>query len=50
MGVSSISGWEIPRNKGQYTRKHYYCRSKIPGLVSALYVTAMHLADGSTGR
>jgi hypothetical protein len=38
MGVSSISGWVVPRNKGQYTRKHYYCKSKIPGFVSALYV------------
>lgn len=37
MGVSSISGWQVPRNKGQYTRKHYYCKSKIPGFVSALY-------------
>ena len=36
LGVSSLSGWPIPRNKGQYTRKHYYCKSKIPGFVSAL--------------
>ena len=36
MGVSSLSGWQVPRNKGQYTRKHYYCQSKIPGFVSAL--------------
>ncbi|KAF1774568.1 START-like domain [Phytophthora cactorum] len=36
MGVSSISGWTIPRNKGQYTRKHYYCKSKIPGFVLRL--------------
>ncbi|KAE8886023.1 hypothetical protein PF005_g16587 [Phytophthora fragariae] len=35
MGVSSISGWVVPRSKGQYTRKHYYCKSKIPGFVSA---------------
>lgn len=38
MGVSSISGWKVPQNKGQYTLKHYYCKSKIPGFVSALYV------------
>ena len=36
LGVSSLSGWTVPRNKGQYTRKHYYCQSKIPGFVSAL--------------
>lgn len=35
LGVSSISGWTIPRNKGQYTKKHYYCKSKIPSFVSA---------------
>uniref|UniRef100_K3W5H1 Phosphatidylinositol transfer protein N-terminal domain-containing protein n=1 Tax=Globisporangium ultimum (strain ATCC 200006 / CBS 805.95 / DAOM BR144) TaxID=431595 RepID=K3W5H1_GLOUD len=35
MGVSEISGWTIPRTKGQYTRKHYYVKSKIPGFVSA---------------
>ncbi|CAI5717121.1 hypothetical protein KXD40_007419 [Peronospora effusa] len=36
LGISSLSGWNIPHNKGQYTRKHYYCKSKIPGFVSAL--------------
>ncbi|GLD95879.1 hypothetical protein PINS_up004557 [Pythium insidiosum] len=35
MGVSPISGWTVPKNKGQYTRKHYYCRSHIPSVVSA---------------
>lgn len=41
MGVSEISGWTIPRNKGQYTRKYYFCKSKIPGFVSALYVALL---------
>ncbi|DBA02524.1 TPA: LOW QUALITY PROTEIN: hypothetical protein N0F65_010996, partial [Lagenidium giganteum] len=36
MKVSPISQWEVPRNKGQYTLKHYYCKSNIPGVVSAI--------------
>ncbi|TMW68030.1 hypothetical protein Poli38472_007702 [Pythium oligandrum] len=35
MGVSAISNWPVPRNKGQYTLKHYYCKSRIPSVVSA---------------
>lgn len=35
MGVSAISGWTVPRNKGQYTLKHYYVKSRIPSVVSA---------------
>lgn len=35
MGISPISQWEVPRNKGQYTLKHYYCKSRIPGFLSA---------------
>jgi hypothetical protein len=38
MGVSAISGWTVPKNKGQYTLKHYYVKSHIPSVVSAMYV------------
>ncbi|KDO26471.1 hypothetical protein SPRG_08274 [Saprolegnia parasitica CBS 223.65] len=34
--VSAISNCKIPRNRGQYTLKHYYVKSEIPGYISAL--------------
>ncbi|OQS05035.1 phosphatidylinositol transfer protein beta isoform [Thraustotheca clavata] len=34
--ISPISNCKIPRNRGQYTLKHYYCKSEIPGYISAL--------------
>ncbi|RYG49170.1 hypothetical protein EON67_06915 [archaeon] len=30
LGVSPITGVEVPRNKGQYTLKRYHLKSKMP--------------------
>ncbi|RHY16474.1 hypothetical protein DYB28_001365 [Aphanomyces astaci] len=34
--ISAISNVKIPRNKGQYTLKHYHVKSHIPSYVSAI--------------
>ncbi|RHY96272.1 hypothetical protein DYB37_003685 [Aphanomyces astaci] len=34
--ISAISNVKIPRNKGQYTLKHYHVKSHIPSYVSAM--------------
>jgi hypothetical protein len=35
MGVSEITKTKVPRNKGQYTLKHYHLASKVPGVARA---------------
>lgn len=39
LGISEISGVEIPRNKGQYTLKRYYIASRVPSYVRAIVPT-----------
>ena len=31
MGTSELSGYEVPKNKGQYTLKQYFLGSRVPG-------------------
>lgn len=36
MGVSDVSGQEIPRTKGVYCKKIWHLASRVPGYVKAL--------------
>lgn len=36
MGVCPITGTPVPRDRGQYTLKHYVFASKVPGVLKAL--------------
>lgn len=31
LGISELSGYEVPKNKGQYTLKQYFLGSRVPG-------------------
>ena len=48
LDISTITGWPVPRNKGQYTLKHYHIASKLPIYVSSMVPTdAMLLIEES---
>lgn len=48
LGVSDITGVEVPKTKGQYTLKNYHIKSKIPGMVAAMLPeSAMLLVEES---
>jgi len=46
LGVCAITGTAVPRDKGQYTLKHYVFASKVPGVLKALApASALYLIE-----